>query len=435
MDENNINSPDNQEITIDEVEQFNIPILAYQESFIKENTVHTKKRKSFFGKIDEIPRKLQEYTQPIKKPKNKWRHMLDIIKFMSVLQDRRMSNYINRTLTGKNKIITPLESKKWVINPNGYIRIIADILILIVVIQTIIINPIVIGFYDELPLLIKYYNIIYYINYFILLLDIISQFCTSYSDDGDTIISYKLISQRYVTTSFIIDTISCISIIFYNSIIKYFISFLWITRIFRNNIIKKINEYMNLHMSGNVYYIIQLCKSIIYLFSIAYVTSCIWIYIGKHNQESWINNYDTDDNMLIYIIAFYWSISTLSTTGFGDVIAKNKTEYIFCSGIMIIGCCTFAYITSNMISLFNSLNKSTNMFNKKIARINEILDNCNVPKDIRKKIRTYYKICWNELNYKEIYTLDGLTINLKEQLYMNSFSGIIKKIPLIKKCK
>ena len=34
---------------------------------------------------------------------------------------------------------------------------------------------------------------------------------------------------------------------------------------------------------------------------------------------------------------------TLTTVGYGDIIARNKVEKIFCSFAMIFGCAVFAY--------------------------------------------------------------------------------------------
>ena len=63
------------------------------------------------------------------------------------------------------------------------------------------------------------------------------------------------------------------------------------------------------------------------LFSIIHIVSCCWIYLGKTVEGSWIDvggpdapNYmiNNNDPFEIYVTAFYWVITTVTTVGYGD---------------------------------------------------------------------------------------------------------------------
>lgn len=52
-----------------------------------------------------------------------------------------------------------------------------------------------------------------------------------------------------------------------------------------------------------------------------------------------------------YVIAMYWSIVTLTTTGYGDLHANNTQEMLFDIGYMLFNLGLTAYIIGNMTNL------------------------------------------------------------------------------------
>ena len=54
----------------------------------------------------------------------------------------------------------------------------------------------------------------------------------------------------------------------------------------------------------------------------------------------------------------YYTLTTLSTVGFGDMKPLNSGEYIFCAPIMLLGVAIISYIISlflNIIVTFKSI--------------------------------------------------------------------------------
>jgi hypothetical protein len=56
----------------------------------------------------------------------------------------------------------------------------------------------------------------------------------------------------------------------------------------------------------------------------------------------------------MYLIAFYWAITVLSTVGYGDISANNSTERLFSSVVALLGCFLFAILIGSLGSALMS---------------------------------------------------------------------------------
>lgn len=83
----------------------------------------------------------------------------------------------------------------------------------------------------------------------------------------------------------------------------------------------------------------------------------------------WISNLESSSNFDKYVTALYWSMSTLTTVGYGDVIPGNSTEKI----MSMIGdlyplnftnlCLSYRYGDwSNRFCIFHGLNVVNDVF-------------------------------------------------------------------------
>ena len=57
----------------------------------------------------------------------------------------------------------------------------------------------------------------------------------------------------------------------------------------------------------------------------------------------------------MYLIAFYWSITTLTTIGYGDIVPQSREEYALVMVGMVFGATTWAYVIGSITLIVSTL--------------------------------------------------------------------------------
>jgi hypothetical protein len=84
--------------------------------------------------------------------------------------------------------------------------------------------------------------------------------------------------------------------------------------------------------------------------------------IKKENTDNFYDYYELDSNSDRHngILAVYYTYTTLSTVGFGDLAPRSDMERLICSGILLIGVGIFSVFLgdfTNIIDAYKSINE------------------------------------------------------------------------------
>jgi hypothetical protein len=131
----------------------------------------------------------------------------------------------------------------------------------------------------------------------------------------------------------------------------------------------------------------------------------IWIKIGldASHEGSWVNAYvdemrektgdDTVDEYTyiwtIYINAFYFILTTITTVGYGDISGSTTKEYLFSMSVEFVGLTFFSFLTGTISVMFSGDQSFESLIN---ARMEELdlwllrLENCNKVEKIPNKL-------------------------------------------------
>lgn len=86
---------------------------------------------------------------------------------------------------------------------------------------------------------------------------------------------------------------------------------------------------------------------------VCHFSACMWIIIARINESesNWLLNFGFVDHTdgELWIIACYFSVTTITTVGFGDIYATNSLEKIMGIILKIFGVFMFS-ITSGTLT-------------------------------------------------------------------------------------
>ena len=87
-----------------------------------------------------------------------------------------------------------------------------------------------------------------------------------------------------------------------------------------------------------------------YFLMTTHVISCIWIVTGvyDHDENSWINQLEEVTKTELYLTSFYFTITTVTTVGYGDWSANTFAEKIVAIFIMFIGVIAFSFASGTL---------------------------------------------------------------------------------------
>jgi hypothetical protein len=83
------------------------------------------------------------------------------------------------------------------------------------------------------------------------------------------------------------------------------------------------------------------------------------IFVGKINdtsKQTWIYQSQLEDSSEwdLYISAFYFTVTTLVTVGYGDIAAYSNEEKLFSIALMLLGVVSFSLTTGTIASIISS---------------------------------------------------------------------------------
>ena len=82
----------------------------------------------------------------------------------------------------------------------------------------------------------------------------------------------------------------------------------------------------------------------------AHIICCLWLITAKFDQscDSWLNSVDDKSNSEIYLTSFYFTITTMTTVGYGDWSASTFSEMVAAIVIMFIGVIAFSFASGSL---------------------------------------------------------------------------------------
>jgi voltage-gated potassium channel len=172
--------------------------------------------------------------------------------------------------------------------------------------------------------------------------------------------------------------------------------------------------------------ILRLSQLVFWILLAAHVISCGWMLIA--------GNPDGLAPRDRYIEAFYWTITTLTTIGYGDITPSGSAQIAFVVLIEILGAGMYGLVIGNIANLIANIDVAKTQYREKLDKVSAFLKYRNIPGDLQRKINNYYTYLWeSRRGYAESSVLDDLPDPLKVSVSLFLNKEIIEKVPIFEK--
>lgn len=117
---------------------------------------------------------------------------------------------------------------------------------------------------------------------------------------------------------------------------------------------------------------------VIVFFIFCHFMACIWIILGERDvSDSWINRFELkgESHFTLYVIAYYFIITTFSTVGYGDFSPGNSLERIFVMFLEIFGIIFFSFAISSLTTIIEKLNQYGSELREKLDVLEDVRRN------------------------------------------------------------
>uniref|UniRef100_A0AAX7VWP8 Potassium voltage-gated channel, subfamily H (eag-related), member 5b n=1 Tax=Astatotilapia calliptera TaxID=8154 RepID=A0AAX7VWP8_ASTCA len=259
----------------------------------------------------------------------------------------------------------------------------------------------------------------------IFLVDIVLNFHTTFVGPGGEVISDpKLIRMNYLKTWFVIDLLSCLPYDIINAFenvdegISSLFSSLKVVRLLRlGRVARKLDHYLEY---GAAVLVLLVCVFGL----VAHWLACIWYSIGDYEVIDEATNTIKMDSWLyqlaisigspyqynasgsgeweggpgkdsLYITSLYFTMTSLTTIGFGNIAPTTDGEKIFSVAMMMVGSLLYATIFGNVTTIFQQMYANTNRYHEMLNNVRDFLKLYQVPKGLSERVMDYIVSTWS----------------------------------------
>ena len=328
-----------------------------------------------------------------------------------------------------------------IIDAHSVFRTRWDSIILILTILSVLVVPFQFAILHQLTL--TGILFVYAIDLFFLT-DLYLNSITTFRIAGREITDRKPIWEHYLKTNFIPDLLAAFP---FDAFFLFFPGlqiagiplFLWLRllRLIRiQHLFVILRRWQGHHWANPGY--LRLSRFFIIIMLFVHLTACFW-YLAAHlagfPEKSWVvlAHLRDSDPATIYIRSLYWTVTSLTTVGYGDIVAHLNYEYIFAIVVMITGASMYAFIIGNVASVISNLDVRKARYMSRIEGIKLFFRQRNLSPQLIERVRNFYEYRWtHHRGIDEQHIFNDLPDPLRLEVMMELTRDLLETVPLFK---
>nr|XP_011459217.1 PREDICTED: potassium channel AKT1 [Fragaria vesca subsp. vesca] len=274
-------------------------------------------------------------------------------------------------------------------------------------------------------------------------IDIILTFFVAYLDKTTYLLidSPKLIALRYAKTWLAFDIISIIPSEFAQTVLPHPLANYGYFNILRLWRLRRVSAmFARLEKDRNFSYFWVRCSKLVFvtLFTV-HCGGCIFYFIAANYHDpkrTWLglltDNFKDISVWNRYVTSMYWSIITLTTTGYGDLHPVNSQEMIFDIFYMLFNVGLQAYLIGNMTNLIVHGTARTRQFRDSIHAASSFAVRNQIPDRLHEQMLAHLclKYRTNSEGLQQQETLDALPHAIRSSISHYLFNSLVDNVYL-----
>ncbi len=169
--------------------------------------------------------------------------------------------------------------------------------------------------------------------------------------------------------------------------------------------------------------LVQLMKLLLMTIFVSHLLGCFWFLVSPYDitrpDETWwggtmlsLTKFDH------YIASVYWSFSTMTTVGYGDLVPVTTGERLYACMAMILGATIFGYVIGNVATMSMASDIAKMRRQEKINNVVGYMKEKSISIDLRQKVESYLDFYFEQCSgFEETHLLDELPGVLRARVY------------------
>ncbi|XP_022149247.1 potassium channel AKT2/3, partial [Momordica charantia] len=337
-----------------------------------------------------------------------------------------------------------IKSIKWIISPMSSRYRWWQSFMVVLVAYSAWVYPLEVAFVDAIPKRGLYIadNVVD----FFFAIDIFLTFFVAYIDHRTQLLvrDSKKIARRYLSTWFLMDLASTIPFeaLAYLFTGKYDIglpySLLGLLRFWRLRRVKQFFTRLEKDIRFS-YFWVRCARLLSVTLFYVHCAGCLYYMLADrypHEGKTWIGtaipNFKETSLGVRYISALYWSITTMTTVGYGDLHAVNTIEMIFIIFYMLFNLGLTAYLIGNMTNLVVEGTRRTMEFRDSIEMASHFVNRNRLPGRLKEHILAYMCLRFKAESLNQQQLIEQLPKSICKSICQQLFLPTLQKVYLFK---
>lgn len=139
---------------------------------------------------------------------------------------------------------------------------------------------------------------------------------------------------------------------------------------------------------------------------ICHLLACFWVLVGRigsaKDMDNWMlyeikGKFDKSDTTggdnvgSIYLAAFYFCLTTMTSVGYGDILPYNNTERAFCVLLEFVGAIVFGLTVASLTSVVTSIDINARKTAEQLDAVSSFVAQRNFPEVLGRRIRRHFR--------------------------------------------